>query len=94
MLTVWKFPIPIEGRQVLSLPRESQLLSVQMQGGLPCLWALVDPDAPKEDRRFLWVGTGHPIQEPDTLRHVGTVQLAGGSLVFHLFELVPEPIKA
>lgn len=38
----------------------------------PRLWALVDPDATPEIRRFRVIGTGHEIQEPERMNHVGS----------------------
>ncbi len=53
----------------------------------PFIWALVDTDAPEEARVFHVRGTGHPA---DALgRYVGTFQIDGGALVFHLFEGEP-----
>ena len=60
-----------------------------MQRETPCLWALVNPDAPMETRTFRVVGTGHDIP-PDGADylwyHVGTFQMHGGYFVGHLFE--------
>lgn len=82
--SVWKFPVSLEDQFPLEMPEGAQPLSVQMQHGQPCLWALVNPDAPRRSRFFRLVGTGHPVEEG--LGFVGTFQLNGGALVFHLFE--------
>jgi hypothetical protein len=50
------------------------------------MWALVNPEASKEKRRFELYGTGHDVPESDGLIHVGTFQMQDGALVFHLFE--------
>lgn len=50
------------------------------------LWALVDPQADTTVRRFAVHGTGHPGVDA-TGTYVGTYQLAGGQLVFHVFEV-------
>lgn len=52
------------------------------------LWALVDAGNPTERRSFRLFGTGNTIDPwpEECLEHVGTVQMAGGRLVWHLFE--------
>ena len=82
MRTVWKFNIPVEGS--IAMPKGAQPLAVQIQDGAPCLWTMVDLTQPSALYPIHVIGTGHPI--PDAVgRYVGTFQLAGGSLVFHLF---------
>lgn len=80
--TVYKYPLIIDDEQIVSLPVGAQILTVQMQGR-PCLWALVDPDLPHEDRRILMRGTGHDAQGVG--RYIATFQMRGGALVFHVF---------
>lgn len=87
-MTVWKFPLSVADDQPVSMPRGAQILSVQMQGAQLCMWALVDPEAPKEVRRFRIVGTGHQFDEAPAHVHRGTFQMHGGALVFHVFERV------
>jgi hypothetical protein len=61
-----------------------------MQAEVACIWALVDTERPTVDRKFWMFGTGHPIDERDVeldaLYFIDTVQLLGGTLVFHVFE--------
>lgn len=91
MRTVYKYPIDLTDTFTLELPKGAQVLSVQMQGATPCLWALVDTKAEAERRTFRLAGTGHPIDESLELRFVSTFQLYGGDLVFHVFEVVEWP---
>jgi hypothetical protein len=89
MLTVYKYPIAGADEFTLSLPVGAQLLSVQMQNGQPCLWALVDPDTRPVNRKFRLAGTGHPIEQSNVeLKYVSTFQANGGALVFHVFEIL------
>ncbi len=85
MKTIWKFPFQITDHQVIEMPAFSQLLTVQMQHGEPCLWALVNPDARKVDRHIIVHGTGHQV-ESEAEAYVGTVQVHGGQLIFHVFD--------
>ncbi len=87
--TIHKFPLIVTDSQELLLPRGFQPLCVQVQHGIPCLWALVDAGAEKAYFTFRTYGTGHPITEPEnSLRYVGTYQLDDGRLVFHVFWVV------
>jgi hypothetical protein len=56
-----------------------------MQGDAPFIWAACDLEAPRVERRFILVGTGHNLPD-DAGAHLGTFQIHGGALVFHLFE--------
>lgn len=85
MKTIWKFVLqPV---CELEIPKGAELLSLHEQGEDICLWALVDPAAEKEVRKFCGFGTGHDV--PDTpLKFIGTAHLRGGALVFNVFEQV------
>lgn len=85
--TIWKFPLRVADTQQVSVPRGAQILSAQVQHGALCLWALVEPDEPREDRTIVIVGTGNQAPIMTRLRHIGTAQMAGGSLVWHVFEV-------
>ncbi len=90
MKKIFKYPIQVGDHVSINLPVGAKLLSFQCQGEQPCLWALVDPEAPLEARQFRFAGTGHSIEEPsEDLQFVGTAQMMGGSLVWHLFEIAP-----
>jgi hypothetical protein len=85
---IWKYPLPIEDDFFLALPKGAVVLSVQIQGSQPCIWVLIEHaqgHGPTEKRHFMLYGTGHPIRHEGEWTFVGTFQLHGGSLVFHLF---------
>lgn len=84
MLKVFKYDCPIDDDVSIDMPKNARVLSVQTQGGLPRIWALVNPELPVETRRFHWRGTGHTVADGDV--YIGTIQLADGQLVFHLFD--------
>lgn len=84
---IWKFKLTTDGVQQVSMPEGSVILCVQTQGGCPCIWATVNPDAQQVKRTFEIFGTGHPMPEA-TRTYIGTYQMLAGSLVFHLFELL------
>lgn len=85
MLTIWKYELRPDGATV-GIPRGFKILAVQSQRDAPCIWALVDPEAPEDIRTFRVYGTGHSLPaELATWKHIGTFQLSGGALVFHAF---------
>lgn len=84
--TIWKYPLVATTAIDLEMPKGARVLTVQTQNHAPVMWALVDPAAAKELRRFRVVGTGHE-GAPDRGTYIGTFQLQGGSLVFHVFEV-------
>jgi hypothetical protein len=84
MKTIWKFPLAFIDEQNLMMPTCAEILTAQMQGTYLCLWALVDPKAPKQRRVIEVLGTGNPVSEANR-RYIATVQMVGG-LVWHIFE--------
>jgi hypothetical protein len=86
MRTIWKYQLDVTDVQRLAIKRGAQILTVQAQNGVPCIWAVVDPSEPSEVRTFCMYGTGHRITE-EIGQYIGTFQLHDGNLVFHLFEV-------
>lgn len=87
-MTIWKFPLKVKDVQQIEMPQGTRLLSVQVQRGIPCLWALVDEQAPREKRLIVTYETGHYVHD-GTRAFVGTYQIDGGELVFHVFDGAP-----
>lgn len=84
MQKIYKYPLLIVDEQEVEMPMGSGIMSVQMQNGQPCLWALVDTDNTPEKRKIFIRGTGHPADGMG--RYISTFQMKGGELVFHAFE--------
>lgn len=83
---IWKFPLELKDRQEIEMPGGAHILTIQMQNGVPCMWAIVVPETPTEKRKFITVGTGHPMpHELSAREYVGTWQ--GGAYVWHVFDL-------
>lgn len=87
MKTIWKFPFDLQDEFTLAMPRGAEILhaDVQQTSGQPTLWAVVDPEEPKEPRTFRVHGTGREL--PDDFKpmvHVATFQ--SGPFVWHLFD--------
>jgi hypothetical protein len=75
----------------IAMPDGAEVLCVQVQNNMPKVWALVDLNMPFKPRGFHWRGIGHPADRLG--RYVGTIQIEGGALVFHLFETDPTHFK-
>lgn len=86
MKTIYKFTLDLVDSQTIQMPEGASVLSLQLQYGQPCLWALVDTDKPLTPRRFITRGTGHPVPS-EWVSYAGTYQLQGGDLVFHVLEV-------
>ena len=88
MKTIWKFQFENKGMFGLDMPKGAEILTVQVQEGVPCIWAMVDPGQEKENRIIVIHGTGHPVQQAGQKKYIGTYQECEGSLIWHVFELV------
>jgi hypothetical protein len=86
---VFKYELAVNDAFPISMPKGAEILTVQVQKGVPCLWALVDPETPEEVRHFRMAGTGHCISCNDerfNYKYISSFQLGEGSLIFHVFE--------
>ena len=87
---IWKYPLLINSYQVYKMPKGTEILSLQMQDGKPCIWALVSiPQNAKletEFRYFRTLGTGQQLDDHFTgpYKFIGTYQ--DDPFVWHVFE--------
>lgn len=89
MKKIYKYPLEIRDEQVVLLPTGSKILTVQSQGEQACIWALVNPTMSNDMAITIRIfGTGHTIQDSDKMEYIGTFQMCGGSLVFHVFKVL------
>ena len=89
MRIIYKYPIIIHDHISIEMPQGAKVLTVQMQRGIPCIWATVDPDNEPATKYFRLAGTGHPITERTSqlLKYIGSFQMEEETLIFHLFEI-------
>jgi len=85
-MVIWKWTLTIDDKQILTIPKGAQFLTVQTQNGSPQIWALCDETAPKVMRSIAIYGTGHPIPK-NPGQYIATFQLVNLGLVFHVFEI-------
>lgn len=87
-MTIYKYPIEITDIQNVTMPINAEILTAQMQRATLCLWAKVDENNTcMYERTIEVVGTGNLMTDHDR-RYIGTVQLSGGALIYHVFERV------
>jgi len=88
MKVIYKYNIVIADEPIVAMPKGAQILSIQEQNSYFWIWALVNPDAPEESRKFKIFGTGESRIDSafDNLRHVATVREKNRPLVWHIFE--------
>jgi len=84
-MTIWKFPLRVTDSQLVLMPEGAKILCVQVQDATPCLWAKIDPNLAPTPRKIETRGTGHDVG-PQCDHYIGTYQLHGGALVFHVFD--------
>jgi hypothetical protein len=86
-MNIWKYEIPIKDDFTLEMPKDSKILSFQLQKDIPQLWAIVDENAEKEIREFKLLGTGLSFKKEELLGYnfVGIIQMYDGDFILHLF---------
>ena len=89
-MTIWKYEFEVQDKFEVMMPTDAKVLSVQMQGPQSCMWAQVEESQPATARQFRVFGTGHSMTYED-MRYIGTLQMHGGMLVFHLCEVEGGP---
>ena len=82
---VFKYPLQILDEQFVHMPKDAIILCVQVQRGVPCIWASCDPDNTVIKRRIITYETGNPMRLNHG-KYIGTYQMDSGMLVFHVFE--------
>lgn len=83
MKTIYKYELRSQDTS-MKLPKEAEILTVQIQDGRPMLWALVDPENVLEDRFIYTVGTGWEVE--DNMKYICTY--IEGYFVWHVFEMI------
>lgn len=83
MRTIFKYPIEITNRQIITSPLCSEIRHVGLDpSGQPCMWAEADFDLPPDPWTLYIIGTGHPIPNEAT-RHIGS--FVQGPFVWHAY---------
>lgn len=82
MSAIWKTALKITGTQEINIPKNSSLLTVQVQNDTPTLWFVCNPEEALHPIKIYCHGTGYecPVEDKN---YLGTIQFA--HLVFHYF---------
>ena len=86
MKKIFKYVLKPTDLQTIKM-HPGDILKVGTQCDTVCIWALVDPNAPTEERTFAVVGTGHECQYTKD-QYLGTVGIDNDRLIFHVFEIL------
>lgn len=84
MKTIYKYVLKLEDEQTIRMPNGAQILYVAIQHASVTMWVRIDTDNEPRNYRIFCRGTGHPFSG-DEGRHIGTVFIHDGALVFHYF---------
>lgn len=84
---IFKYALSFSGMYAdkIDIKKDATPLTVQMQNGEVCLWALVNDQNEDEAWEIEVYGTGHSIEDQGHLSYLGTAQDHGGALVLHFF---------
>ena len=84
MTTIWKYKLE-PGRQVITVPQGSQILSVNNQDLTPCLWVMVDDERQRTEVIIEVFGTGHKIEVGSGIERKFLGTAVCGFFVWHVF---------
>lgn len=87
MKTIFKYFLPVSIPFTLAMPQGATILVAQNQAEAVVIWAEVEASAPLTTRTFVTTMTGEPLPRGKK-QFLGTVQLQGGALVFHVYEML------
>lgn len=89
-MQIWQFSIQgPEQPFIVEMPRGAHVVAVDVTDEGPKFWAIVNPDAEKEQRKFIVVPTGTSFGGP--WEHHGVIQ--GDIGVFHLMESMGKMVE-
>ena len=85
---IWKYILKDQSAQLIKMPSGYEILTVQVQESITCIWVRVIPKNTKVLVSIEIYGTGFiiPSENGRDRRYIGTYQMNDGSLIFHVFE--------
>ncbi len=88
-MLIRRFDFPFKAVFSVAMPKGAELLHIEEQAGMACLWAFVDDSAPTEYREFRMVGEGPTLgDEFLQAKYVGTLQapFSPYPVAWHVFD--------
>lgn len=90
--SIFKYRLEIiDEQQIIALPKNAKILTVQNQHDEIYFWALVSQNSSTtENKTFQIFATGGLMEQAPNIeyKYISTVQLFNGSLVYHIFECI------
>lgn len=83
-MNIYKYQLE-NSHNTIEMPIGAKVLTMQLQNGIPCIWALVDQKLTYEKRKFEVIPTGPYFYDNYPLTYIGTFQ--NGDFVGHVFEI-------
>lgn len=88
-MSVWKYKIEYTEYVTITIPSAARILCAKVQEDGVYIWVLVSVDAERVERTFRILKTGETSNNaPGELHYIDTILLAGGKLVYHIFEVM------
>lgn len=88
MRKIYKYKLKITGEQILILPKESIILTIQCIGDIPYVWAQIDTIINETEERYILIfATGETLPDIE-MEYIGTYQIFNGIEVHHIFEVL------
>lgn len=85
-MTAWKYKLEKIDVQDIDIVKGGRILSVANQDEKAVMYVFVDQDETKRERiRVIIAGTGHPRDDIDGTKYIGTLLFFGGAEVYHFF---------
>lgn len=85
---IYKYQLKVLGRNEVNMPKGAEILHMEIQGGVPCIWALVDLKEEQVSRSFDIYMTGQKIRD-NPIKYIDTYidTYMYKNLVCHVFEV-------
>lgn len=83
MRTIFKTKLDICDFQTVELPQDFNILHIEKQDGVPCIWYECNSDMPTVKLDIYCVGTGWRMDDLPPVKYIGTVQQDG--FVLHYY---------
>lgn len=88
---IHKYVLADMREQAVDMPIGAEILTMQLQCGIPHIWALVNRDEKKFEKRLInIVMTGEDILYPNPMnrKYLGTFMKYNDKIVAHVFETI------
>ena len=83
-MVIYKYELEINDINPITMPLGAEILTVQPQHNIICLWVKCNPTAPQVTRKIAIHGTGNTCEEDNGI-YIGTAFL--DYFVWHVFDL-------